>query len=89
MIPRILNFLMAPTPEDFNFRERKALEDHKSSILAKALKHEPQAIQVIKEKIVHYKKTGNVRKLAIYESKLKGAYSVIGKLNKLKRFFKI
>lgn len=89
MIPRILNFLMTAPPEDFNFRQRKALEDAKSSELSKALKWEPQAIQVIKEKIAHYKKTGNVRKLAIYESKLKGAYSVIGKLNKLKRFFKI
>lgn len=35
-----------------------------------------QAVTVIKEKIAHYKATGNIRKLAIYQSKLKGKHGV-------------
>ena len=47
------------------------------------LKWESEAIRVIKDKIKHYKKTGNQRKLTIYQSKLKGAYSIISRLTKL------
>ena len=89
MNPKTLNYLMAKTPEDFNIKQRKVLEDHKSLELIKALKHEPQAIQVIKEKIAHYKKTGNMRKLAIYKSKLRGAHIVLGKLDRLRKMFKL
>lgn len=42
-----------------------------------------EAIKVIKAKIKHYKKTGNKRKLAIYELKLKTQSNLIEKLGGL------
>lgn len=48
------------------------------------IKWETQATQVIKEKIKHFKKTGNKRKLAIYESKLQSKTPLLAELRKSK-----
>ena len=48
------------------------------------IKWETQATQVIKEQIARYKKTGNERKLAIYESKLRGKTPLLAELRKSK-----
>lgn len=48
-----------------------------------ALSWESEAITIIKEKIAHYKSTGNVVKLAIYEAKLKQKSPIISRLSKL------
>lgn len=45
-----------------------------------SLPWETEAVKVIKEKIEHYKETGNARKLGIYEAKLKQKMSIIGAL---------
>ena len=47
------------------------------------LRIQSQAVIVIKDKIKHYKSTGNERKLSIYEGKLRDKRNVILKLRKL------
>lgn len=56
MIPKIIDFILSPIPDELNFFERKEVHAMKSTLLSKTLKWEPQAVQVIKEKIAHYKK---------------------------------
>ena len=47
------------------------------------LKYETEAVSVIKNKIKHFEKTGNKRKLAIYQSKLNGKQPIISNLRKM------
>ena len=44
------------------------------------MKWHTEAVIVIMDKIQHYKETGNVRKLAIYEAKLNEKKNIINKL---------
>ena len=78
---------MASTPEGLNQKQRDELYNLKKFWLSKKIKWDTKAVQVIKEKIKHYKKTGNKRKLAIYESKLKGTRNTFSKLESLKKVF--
>ena len=47
------------------------------------LKYETTAVSVIKDKIKHFEATGNKRKLAIYQSKLKGKQPIISNLRSM------
>ena len=47
------------------------------------LKYETEAVSIIKNKIKHFRKTGNKRKLAIYQNKLKGKQLIISNLRSM------
>src|SRR5690242_6642947 len=47
-----------------------------------------EAIKVIKEKLEHYEKTGNLRKADIYRRKLEGTHDISDMISKLNPFNK-
>lgn len=51
--------------------------------LATKLSWETQAQILIKEKIAHFKKSGNIRKLKIYKAKQSQKVNIIGKVKDL------
>lgn len=64
---------------------RRETEKEKTS---RKLTWETEAERVIKDKIDHYDKTGNTRKLAIYKAKLADKQMIITKLQSLMDVFK-
>jgi hypothetical protein len=61
---------------------KKILAEQRKNAIFSNLKIQTEAISVIKQKIAHYKKTGNKFKLQIYESKLEQKLGILGKLQK-------
>lgn len=75
---------MNPLEESIGSAIKKAVQKKIKDAGAINIKYENEAISKIKERIRHYKKTGNKNKLSIYEAKLKQHYSVIEKLKGMK-----
>lgn len=83
----LVEMLMAKVYKDLPTREKKEIFYEQHTKLTDRIKWEGQATTVIKEKIAHYKKTGNKRKLAIYQSKLDGKRPLISKLRSTRRSY--
>lgn len=75
----ILDLIMAST-QTMKPKEKEAFHELRKQKISSALKGETEAVRVIKDKIKHYKETGNARKLDIYQRKLQQKYSIISKI---------
>ena len=80
-------FPTAAVQKMFSKRDFELARLENLSKIKDKIKWEHGSIPVIKEKIVHYEKTGNHRKLQIYMSKLEGKQNVFARLNRLKKFY--
>jgi len=72
---------VASSPKAIATLEKLAKSGFFDAVKSK-IKFEDQAQEIIKEKIRHYEKTGNQRKLAIYKFKLHGNVLLLNKLRK-------
>jgi len=82
-----LDFLMAKPSDKLTAIQRALFLESQKSRFFEKITWETEAIKVIKTKIAHYKKTGNLRKLAIYQAKLKQKQKLLPTLTKLRGIF--
>ncbi len=71
---------MNPLEQAISLATKEAIKLSRKDKAISQLKMENEAIRVIKDKIKHYKKTNNLRKLDIYQRKLQQKYSIISNI---------